>query len=173
MQRTQRQPVDWSCQDASIHGIRSLAARAVRRICFADPGFPVPIPSHAAPAAAASCAHAADASSSWLRGWFAPCWPIPQNKTPKARVLEGGSTMTVTHILKGKGQDIITLPPHRSMADAARLLAEKRIGAVVITGPDGAIAGILSERDVVRALAQSGAAALDHAISKHMTTKVA
>jgi CBS domain-containing protein len=80
--------------------------------------------------------------------------------------------MTVAHILRLKGRDIVTLPPHRTIAEAARLLDEKRIGAVVITGPDGAIAGILSERDIVRAMARDGAEALSHLVSRHMTSKV-
>ena len=80
--------------------------------------------------------------------------------------------MTVTHILKIKGRDILSLPPHRSMADAARMMSDKRIGAIIITAPDGSIAGILSERDVVRALASHGAEALGHLVSRHMTSKV-
>ena len=80
--------------------------------------------------------------------------------------------MTVAHILRLKGRDIVTLAPHRSLADAARLLDEKRIGAVIITASDGSIAGILSERDIVRALARDGADALSHLVSRHMTSKV-
>ena len=80
--------------------------------------------------------------------------------------------MTVAHILKIKGRDIITLAPHRTMADAARTLAEKRIGAIIIAAPDGSIAGILSERDVVRALSTHGGEALEHRLSDHMTAKV-
>jgi len=80
--------------------------------------------------------------------------------------------MSVAQILKSKGRDIIALPPQRSIAEAAKVMAERRIGAVMITASDGSIAGILSERDVVRALAADGAEALDHALSRHMTAKV-
>jgi CBS domain-containing protein len=80
--------------------------------------------------------------------------------------------MSVTLILKGKSRDIFSLPPDHTIAEAVRTLAEKRIGAVLITAKDGSLAGILSERDVVRALAQDGAAALDHPVSRHMTAKV-
>jgi CBS domain-containing protein len=80
--------------------------------------------------------------------------------------------MTVAHILKIKGRDIITLPPHRTMAEAIRTLADKRIGAVVIAGADGAIVGILSERDVVRAMAEDGPDGLSHPVSRHMTARV-
>jgi CBS domain-containing protein len=81
-------------------------------------------------------------------------------------------TMTVAHILKSKGRDVITVAPHRTMSDAARLMAEKRIGAVIIAAADGSIAGILSERDIVRAVASHGADALAHLVSQHMTSKV-
>jgi CBS domain-containing protein len=80
--------------------------------------------------------------------------------------------MAVAQILKSKGRDIVSLPPQRTIAEAAKMMAERRIGAVMITAPDGSLAGILSERDVVRALAVKGAEALDHALSLHMTTKV-
>lgn len=80
--------------------------------------------------------------------------------------------MTVANILKIKGRDIITLAPHRTMADAVRTLSEKRIGAIVIAGGDGGIVGILSERDVVRAIGQDGPDGLTHPISRHMTSKV-
>jgi CBS domain-containing protein len=80
--------------------------------------------------------------------------------------------MSVTLILNGKGRDIITLSPEHTIAEAARMLAERRIGAVIITSNDGVIAGILSERDVVRSLATSGAGALEHPVSLHMTAKV-
>jgi CBS domain-containing protein len=80
--------------------------------------------------------------------------------------------MTVATILKTKGRDIITLAPHRTMADAVRTLSDKRIGAIVIAGGDGAIVGILSERDVVRAIGQDGPDGLTHPISRHMTAKV-
>jgi CBS domain-containing protein len=58
------------------------------------------------------------------------------------------------------------------MQEAAHLLAGKKIGAVMITGADGDIKGILSERDIVRALAKSGALALQDSVAMHMTTKV-
>jgi CBS domain-containing protein len=80
--------------------------------------------------------------------------------------------MTVASILRIKGRDIVTLPPHRTISEAARTLSDRRIGAIVIAGSDGSIAGILSERDVVRALAADGAQALDHPVSRHMTVKV-
>ena len=69
--------------------------------------------------------------------------------------------MTVKAILSAKGSDVLTIEPTTNLAAAAKLLAERRIGAVVVTGPDGRVAGILSERDIVRTLAERGAAALE------------
>ncbi|MGJ4856047.1 CBS domain-containing protein [Labrys sp. KB_33_2] len=80
--------------------------------------------------------------------------------------------MTVAQILKGKGRDIVALSPDATIAEASRTLAEKRIGAVLITHKNGSIAGILSERDVVRALAKASAEGFEHPVSKHMTAKV-
>jgi CBS domain-containing protein len=80
--------------------------------------------------------------------------------------------MTVSIILAGKGRDVVTIDPNASLAAAVEVLAEKRIGAVVIVGADRRIVGILSERDIVRALAEQGRKALDEPVSAAMTRKV-
>ena len=80
--------------------------------------------------------------------------------------------MTVSIILAEKGREVVTIEPGASLADAAQLLAEKRIGAVLIIGADRRIVGILSERDIVRALAECGAAVLDEPVSQAMTREV-
>ena len=80
--------------------------------------------------------------------------------------------MTVSIILAGKGREVVTIEPSASLAEAVQLLAEKRIGAALILGADRRIAGIISERDIVRALAERGAAALDEPVSQTMTRKV-
>ncbi|WP_311028369.1 CBS domain-containing protein [Mesorhizobium koreense] len=80
--------------------------------------------------------------------------------------------MTVRSILDEKGRDVFTIGPDETLTAAIRLLAEKRIGAVVVLRPDGGIGGILSERDIVRALAEGGAGALTKPISAFMTSKV-
>jgi CBS domain-containing protein len=80
--------------------------------------------------------------------------------------------MTVSIILAGKGRDVASIEPNATLAAAVALLAEKRIGAVLILGAGGRVAGILSERDIVRALAERGAAALDEPVSQTMTRKV-
>jgi CBS domain-containing protein len=80
--------------------------------------------------------------------------------------------MTVSIILAGKGRDVVTIDPNVSLSAAVQLLAEKRIGAVVIVGADRRIVGILSERDIVRALAAQGPKALDEPVSAAMTRQV-
>ncbi|MBV7392923.1 CBS domain-containing protein [Mameliella sediminis] len=78
--------------------------------------------------------------------------------------------MQVHQILKSKGTDgVFTVKPGTKVADAARILAEKRIGTVVVS-PDGKKAvGILSERDIVRELAVHGGACLDASVETYMT----
>lgn len=79
--------------------------------------------------------------------------------------------MLVADILKSKGSGVVTSPPSLPVADAARLLAEKRIGSILILDR-GKVAGILSERDIVRALATEGPSCLDGPVSRLMTAKV-
>ena len=80
--------------------------------------------------------------------------------------------MTVARILAAKGGDVVTIQPHRTIAEASRLLADRRIGAVVVAGADGEPRGIISERDIVRAVADHGAAALDAPVTRHMTSRL-
>jgi CBS domain-containing protein len=80
--------------------------------------------------------------------------------------------MTVAHILNAKGRDVIIATPDEKLKNVADTLAKKRIGAIVIIDREGGIAGIVSERDVVRAIATMGAAALDKPASQFMTTNV-
>lgn len=80
--------------------------------------------------------------------------------------------MSVGKILAGKGKAVITAQGSQSLMDASHLLAEHRIGAIVVTGYGGTVAGILSERDIVKALAKGGAAALNDRVEDHMTKRV-
>ena len=80
--------------------------------------------------------------------------------------------MNVEQLLSGKGHDVISMQPHRTLSEAIRTLSEKRIGAVIVMGADGALVGILSERDIIRALGELGGAALESAVSRSMTSKV-
>ena len=61
--------------------------------------------------------------------------------------------MAVAQILKQKGRAVITVAPSQTLSDVAGILVKHRIGAVVVVDKAGAIAGIVSERDVVKALA--------------------
>jgi len=80
--------------------------------------------------------------------------------------------MTVRAILSRKGRDVVTIAPTANLSEAVKLLAERRIGAVVVTGADNRVGGILSERDIVRTLSLRGPAALDDNVAAVMTRKV-
>lgn len=80
--------------------------------------------------------------------------------------------MKVKDILAAKGGDVIGIEPSASLEAAAALLSKHRIGAVVIRGAGGRLAGILSERDIVRAVAGDGAAALTRPVGQAMTRDV-
>jgi CBS domain-containing protein len=80
--------------------------------------------------------------------------------------------MTVKAILEAKGHDVFTLGPNEKLSEAVRVLAENRIGALVVTNGDRKIVGILSERDIVRAISRSGPQALDDTVRSAMTPKV-
>jgi CBS domain-containing protein len=81
--------------------------------------------------------------------------------------------MTVQAILAAKGGSVTTISPMTKVAGAASLLAERKIGSLVVTGPDHRVVGIVSERDIVQCLAAHGAAALDLPLTDVMTRKVA
>jgi len=78
----------------------------------------------------------------------------------------------VKHILRDKGREVVSISADATLSEAARLLARKRIGALVVRDRDGALAGILSERDIVRALAEASVNALAHSVSAHMTRAI-
>jgi CBS domain-containing protein len=80
--------------------------------------------------------------------------------------------MNVKTILAVKGSDIVGIEPNADLSAAAQLLSKHRIGALVIRGAGGHIAGILSERDIVRALAEHGSNALSIQVAKVMTRNV-
>lgn len=80
--------------------------------------------------------------------------------------------MRVVNILREKGEAVFTAPDSVTMREACRILAEKRVGAIVVVDAAGAAEGILSERDVIRALGEVGDSALDAPISAYMTREV-
>ena len=79
--------------------------------------------------------------------------------------------MNVATILKAKGSDVATVGPTITLTEAARLLSEKRIGAVVVMHGQQLL-GIVSERDIVKAIARMGVEALDRPVREIMTARV-
>ncbi|ALK09397.1 CBS domain-containing protein [Blastochloris viridis] len=81
--------------------------------------------------------------------------------------------MIVRTILANKVGEVATMLPDQPVMDAAMLLASRQIGVVVVTTADNMVLGILSERDIVRRLAEAGARVLDAPVRTVMTTDVA
>ena len=79
--------------------------------------------------------------------------------------------MTVKAVVCRKGTDVGTIDPTASLANAVKTLATHRIGALTITGADQQVDGILSERDIVRALAERGSSALEEPVGQVMTRR--
>ncbi len=80
--------------------------------------------------------------------------------------------MTTERILRNKGAEVATIQPGATVTQAAELLAEKNIGAVVVSGDGAAVDGILSERDLVRAMRKRGADVFDMLVAELMTKEV-
>ena len=81
--------------------------------------------------------------------------------------------MQVAQILNSKGTTgVVTVKPGTSIADVAAILAEKRIGTVVVSSDGHTAEGILSERDIVRELAAHGGGCLTDAVDAYMTRKL-
>jgi CBS domain-containing protein len=80
--------------------------------------------------------------------------------------------MNVKAILEDKGRAVETIGPDVALTVAIGRLAERRIGALVVTNDDRKVIGILSERDIVRALGEHGASALNQSVRQAMTAKV-
>ena len=80
--------------------------------------------------------------------------------------------MNVATILKQKGRGVFTTTSDKSLLDIAKLLAQHGIGCIVIMGNDDKIAGIVSERDLLRAIGQAGPKVLEQPVSDFMTKTV-
>lgn len=80
--------------------------------------------------------------------------------------------MAVAHILRQKGTSVVTVEPGDSVQTIVDMLAKHRIGAVVVVDPLGGIAGIVSERDVVRAMVGDAASVVGKTAADIMTAKV-
>src|SRR3989337_4140815 len=80
--------------------------------------------------------------------------------------------MNVAAILKLKGTTVVTTTADKSLLEVAKLLVQHGIGCIVIEGDDGKLAGIVSERDLMRAIGESGAKVLKEPVSVYMTKRV-
>jgi len=80
--------------------------------------------------------------------------------------------MNAATILKFKGGGVVTTTANKSLLDIAKLLAQHGIGCIVIVGDDDKIAGIVSERDLIRAIGQAGPKVLNEPVSDFMTKSV-
>jgi len=80
--------------------------------------------------------------------------------------------MTIAHIVHGKPHRLISVAPDESLQQAAEVLTRERIGALLVLKPNGDIAGIISERDIVRAVGLQGAAVLGRPVAELMTKEV-
>ena len=80
--------------------------------------------------------------------------------------------MRIADVLKSKGAAVVTISPETTVAELIAGLTEMNIGAMVVTGPNG-LAGIVSERDVVRKLHERGSSLLAQPVSEIMTTVLA
>jgi CBS domain-containing protein len=78
----------------------------------------------------------------------------------------------VSQILKDKGDLVFTASPNDTVTKAAGLLYERKVGAMVVVDADGSVVGILSERDIVRIIAEQGEASLATPISLCMSSDV-
>jgi CBS domain-containing protein len=79
--------------------------------------------------------------------------------------------MLISDILKFKGSDVVTVGPDSTVTELLATLAERNIGAVVVTRGE-AVVGIVSERDIVRRLNDGGPQILDGSVEQIMTTSV-
>lgn len=80
--------------------------------------------------------------------------------------------MTVKSILASKGHAVVSAKPQTTLKEAINNLTQHRIGALVICDDNKSILGIVSERDIVRLMAEEGAAAFNHPLSRVMTSNV-
>jgi CBS domain-containing protein len=80
--------------------------------------------------------------------------------------------MHVAAVIKRKGSDVVTIASDRTIAEAVNVLAERRIGALLVMDGNDAVGGIISERDIVGALSRSGADVLTQKVGDVMTTDV-
>ncbi|MEM8690896.1 MAG: CBS domain-containing protein [Pseudomonadota bacterium] len=92
------------------------------------------------------------------------------SQSTKSNLASG--TATVANLISGKGNDVFAISPEDTLGTAVELLRDKRIGALVVTDRAGNLRGILSERDIVRKLAETPGRTLPQQVKEVMTTNV-
>ena len=80
--------------------------------------------------------------------------------------------MNVAAILQDKGRNVLTVDQDTPIIDVAKLIDEHRIGSVVIVNESGQLAGIVTERDIVKNISRRGCASLNDPVSTCMTSEV-
>ncbi|HEY9375725.1 MAG TPA: CBS domain-containing protein [Jiangellaceae bacterium] len=80
--------------------------------------------------------------------------------------------MRISDVIRAKGNAVVTVQPDTDVRTLLAVLAEHKIGAVVVSNDGGAVDGIVSERDIVRALAERGATVISEPVSEIMTSEV-
>lgn len=104
--------------------------------------------------------------------------PMRRDKMRKKTVSQSATSnvskesATVGQLLDGKGKDVISIRPQDTLAVAVKILREKRIGALLVTDQNNSLCGILSERDIVRKLAETPGQTLPQSVAENMTEEV-
>jgi CBS domain-containing protein len=80
--------------------------------------------------------------------------------------------MLIAHVLRDKGAVVYTVRAEQTLEEAARILHEKKVGALVVIAEDGAISGVMSERDIVREIARNGGKSLNDTVATIMSRDV-
>jgi len=91
--------------------------------------------------------------------------PLPQKP-----IQHRETCMSVEAILKTKGNNVFTVRPEHSLVDTSSLLSSKKVGVAVVTDAKGKIVGVVSERDIVKSIAQYGKGALEMSVRNIMTS---
>ncbi|MEM6620775.1 MAG: CBS domain-containing protein [Pseudomonadota bacterium] len=99
---------------------------------------------------------------------------VQQHRTVSQSVASNVSkdTATVGKLISSKGSDIFSISPTDTISAAVQVLRDKRIGALLVTDTDGGLVGILSERDIVRKLAETPGQTLPQRVEENMTHDV-
>jgi CBS domain-containing protein len=97
---------------------------------------------------------------------------LADNLAKKIHQQSVDASITAASILKSKDPTVLTITPETLISEACQILTEKRIGSVIALDPQGKIAGILSERDIVNGLANAGQPILNKPATEYMTHNV-